>query len=264
MPTWRFTGLEFSILWSAFGHDRLPYPLRFRPCAMDFDDLRRQREAAVEALWAKRYSHRLIGMLDILREPEVRIELVGYGDADTDDAGAPDIRRFHGAIRNDRAAVLVQLPGSDSRTGGDVLVATCAPEQVPARAVAVLPVEAAGTHESVRVHRADIAADRQYHVPRLNRIFKRPRRSMGEIRIHPGPAVDARPSFGRGFWWMDYPDGRYRVGTGNPITAEPVSTSDLVGEIARLTERTRRFHHEDLEHENYLRTRRIPASPDRG
>lgn len=264
MPTWRFTGVEFEILWSAFGHDRLPYPVRFRPCAMDFDDLRRQREAAAEALRAKYYSPHLISVLDTLREPEVRVEVVGYGSADTGDAGISDICRFHGAIGHGRAAVLVQLPGSDSRTGGDVFVSTCAPEQVPARVVAVLPRVAAGTHESVRVRRADIAADRRYHVPRLNRIFKRPRRSMGEIRIHPGPAVDARPSFGRGFWWMDYPDGRYRVGTGDPITAEPVSAPDLVTEIARLTSRTLRFYREDREHEDFPRTRRIPRSTDLG
>ncbi|WP_040835057.1 ESX secretion-associated protein EspG [Nocardia brevicatena] len=260
MPTWRFTGLEFEILWSAFGHDRLPYPVRFRPCAMDFDDLRRQREAAVEGLPAKSYSPDLIGVLDTLREPEVRVEIVGYSGADTDGAEISDICRFHGAIGHGRAAVLVQLPGPDSRTGGDVLVSACMPEEVPTRAVAVLPDVAAGTHESVRVCRADIAADRRYHVPRLNRIFKRPRRSMGEIRVHPGPAVDARPSFGRGFWWMDYTDGRYRVRTGDPIIAEPVSAPDLVAGITHLTACTLRFHREDREHENFLRTRRIHRS----
>lgn len=259
MSTWRFTGLEFEILWSAFGPDRLPYPVRFRPCAMDFDDLRRQREAAVASL-TEAYSPDLIGVLDTLRDPEVRVELVGYGGADTDGADIPEACRFHGAIGHGRAAVLVQLPGPDSRAGGDVRVSTCEPDQVSARAVAVLPAVAAGTHEPVRVRRADIAVDRRYQVPRLNRIFKRPRRSLGEIRVHPGPAVDARPSFGRGFWWMDYPDGRYRVESGDPIIAEPVSAPALAAEIERLTRLTLRFYREDREHEHYLRTRRIPGS----
>lgn len=40
MSEWRFTGLQFQILWSAYGSDRLPYPLRYRPVADSFEDLR--------------------------------------------------------------------------------------------------------------------------------------------------------------------------------------------------------------------------------
>ncbi|WP_348537662.1 ESX secretion-associated protein EspG [Nocardia neocaledoniensis] len=54
MPSSRFTGQEFDILWSAYGRDRLPYPLRFRTDIEEFDALRRDRERAVVNLLDKR------------------------------------------------------------------------------------------------------------------------------------------------------------------------------------------------------------------
>ncbi|ONM48889.1 ESX secretion-associated protein EspG [Nocardia donostiensis] len=260
MSNWRFTGLEFDILWTAFGHDRLPYPLRFRPVAEDFEDLRSQREAAVAVLLDKYYSPELVRVLDLLREPEVRVELKGFGNTDM-----ARTYRFHGAISGTAGATLVQLPGVDDDTGGDVIVANCSAGQVPAQAVSALPPVAAGKHGPLEVRREEISADREryvrnYHedslVQRLDRIFKRPRHSMGEIRIFPGPAVDARPAFSRGFWWMDYDDGRYYVRTGDPIVAKPISARAMAAEITRLAGLTQRFYREDREHDDYLRTRR--------
>ncbi|MBF6416247.1 ESX secretion-associated protein EspG [Nocardia cyriacigeorgica] len=260
MATWRFTGLEFEILWSAYGHDRLPYPLRYRPVADDFEDLRRQREAAVDVLLEKYYSVELVDVLTILREPEVRVEVKGYGGRDM-----ARTYRFHGAMRAAAGATLVQLPGTTADIGGDVILTNCAANQVPAQAVAALPPAKAGTRPAVEVRRADLSADRSRYVrnvdelsltQQLDRVFKRRRRSLGEIMIFPGPAVDARPSFGRSFWWMDYEDGRYYVRTGDPIVAKPAGPTALTTEIARLAAITRRCYREDLEHDEYLRVNR--------
>lgn len=260
MSEWRFTGLQFQILWSAYGSDRLPYPLRYRPVADSFEDLRMQREAAVAQLLDGFYSIELMRVLEVLREPEARVEIKGFGEK-----GSGTTYRFHGAVNAYAGAALVQLAGTAEDIGGDVIVTGCAADQVPAQALAALPQAQAGTAAPLEVRREELAADRSRYVrghgessltQQLDRVFKRPRRSFGEIMVFPGPAVDARPSFGRSFWWMDYDDGRYYVKTGDPIIAKPASPAALNNEIGRLISITQRFYREDRDHDEYLRTRR--------
>ncbi|GAA5044929.1 ESX secretion-associated protein EspG [Nocardia callitridis] len=257
MADWRFTGQEFEILWSAYGRDRLPYPLQYRPAEMDFADLKREREAAVETLLT-RYSTELERALDLLLDPEVRIESKGLGGHDV-------AFRFHGAVRGRAGATLVQLPGSDQDTGADVLASFCTAKEVAKRAVTSLPKRSAGTHPPIEVRREQVGADRtrpvraDYEVSvidQLDRIFQRERIALGEVMVCPGPAIDARPSYGRGFWWMDYADGRYYVKTGDPIVARPMNASAMANEIYRLATHTQRFYLEDKEHDEYLRARR--------
>lgn len=248
MRSWRFTGQEFDILWSAYGRDRLPYPLAFRPTtAVDWEDLVRQRESAVESLLG-RYSENLELALATLLEPETRVESKGFGGS-----GLAAVFRFHGAVRNGSGATLVQLPGTAEDTGGDVIMGLCAPSEVAAAAVAALPKAPAGTHPAVSFRRDEIAADRQRYVRRpdevsineqLNRIFKRDRTAVGEITVFPGPSIDSRPTIdGRGFLWTDYADdGRYYIKSGDPIVATPMSPTSMTNEIARLLDLTRRYY----------------------
>ncbi|MEV6252514.1 ESX secretion-associated protein EspG [Nocardia sp. NPDC051929] len=259
MADWRFTGQEFEILWSAYGRDRLPYPLQYRPEEMDFADLKRQREEAVDALLG-RYAVELEQALDVLLEPEVRVESKGMGGPDMS-----IVFRFHGAVRGQAGATLVQLPGHAPDTGADVIVSYCAAGRVAAKAVAALPKMPAGTHPPIEVRRDEVTADRErpvrkpYEVgtvARLDQIFKRERLGLGEVTVFAGPAVDARPSFGRGFWWMDYTDGRYYVRTGDPIVAKPLAPAAMAAEINRLTVLTQRYYREDREHDEYLRSQR--------
>ncbi|MFE7796843.1 ESX secretion-associated protein EspG [Nocardia sp. NPDC057440] len=259
MAEWRFTGQEFEILWAAYGRDRLPYPLQFRPEEMDFSALKRQREAAVDALLGK-YAADLERALDILLEPDTRIESKGFDNRDP-----LAIYRFHGAVRGRAGATLVQLPGAALDTGAEVIVSYCPAKRVAEQAVAALPKMRAGTSKPLEVRRETLAADRDRAVrapyeislvEQLDRLFKRPRLAIGEITVFSGPALDARPGFGRGFWWMDYDDGRYYVKTGDPIIAKPLAPQAMAAEIHRLTTLTQRFYREDLEHDEYLRTRR--------
>ncbi|MFI6958020.1 ESX secretion-associated protein EspG [Nocardia sp. NPDC050408] len=254
----RLTGLEFEILWAAYGRDRLPYPLHYRTDIADFDELKRHREAAVDSLLAK-YSPELERAIEVLLEPDVRVESKGFGGADVLRA-----YRFHGAVRAQAGAALQQFPGSSPDTGGDILVTYCAAERVARLAVAALPACGPGAHPPLEIRRAEIAAERERHIRRahdvgpidqLDRIFQRPRSAFGEITICPGPALDARPTPSRGFWWMDYPDGRYYVKTGDPIIAKPIEPHAMAAEIHRLTTLTQRYHREDREHDEYLRTR---------
>lgn len=242
-----FTGIEFEILWSGYGRDRLPYPLQYRTGIAEFDQLKRHREAAVESLLEK-YDPAIERAVAVLLDPEARVESKGYvGHNDS------NIIRFHGAIRGDAGVTLAQAPGADEDTGGDVTLTYCTPAQVAALTVAALPRTQPGTKPPVEVRREQLAAEEdhfEYRAGRLssadqlNRIFHRPRRAFGEISAHSGPAVDARPTPARTFWWMDYPDGRYYVKTGDPIIAEPLPTDRMIAGIHRMLTRAQRYHQE--------------------
>ncbi|MFI9509419.1 ESX secretion-associated protein EspG [Nocardia sp. NPDC052566] len=247
-----FTGQEFEILWAAYDRDRLPYPLQFQPEATDFDDLKRQREAAVESLFGK-YSTDLTRALEVLLDPEARVESKGFS--------GPELARtyrFHGAVHGEEGATLTQ------DDAGDVILRRCTASEVAKSAMRILPPTQAGTHPPIEVRREEVATDRARHVrpayelsltQQLNRIFQRDRLGLGEITVYAGPAVDARPAFGRGFWWMDYEDGRYYVQTGDPIIAKPMDAAVMAAELDRLLALTQRFNREDRDHDEYLRRR---------
>ncbi|WP_174552786.1 ESX secretion-associated protein EspG, partial [Nocardia harenae] len=133
MPEWRFRGLEFELLWSAYGRDRLPYPVHYRPEPMDFRDLRRLREAAVTTLTGM-YAVELERALDILLEPDVRIEIKG-----PDHTAPAQVVRFHGAIRANAGATLIQEPGPTPDTGADIVLRYGRAREVPETAAAALP-----------------------------------------------------------------------------------------------------------------------------
>ncbi|KZM74649.1 ESX secretion-associated protein EspG [Nocardia terpenica] len=256
MHSWRFTGQEFEILWAAYGRDRLPYPLRFQTQTMDFDELKRQREDAVDGL-LREYSPELIRAVEIALEPDARVEVKGFtGPEQT------EVIRFHGAVRDGEGVALHQLPGHNEDTGADVLIYYGDSSHVAQRAAAALPQLGPGNRPPLEVRREQVAADRNRPIAvpgnaieQLNRIFQRQRLGLGEIGVFAGAAVDARPTPGRGFWWMDYEDGRYYVKTGDPIVARPLDATRMAAEIHRLTMLTQRYHAEDREHDEYLRSR---------
>ncbi|WP_167476186.1 MULTISPECIES: ESX secretion-associated protein EspG [Nocardia] len=246
MRTWRFTGQEFQILWSSYDRDRLPYPLAYRPgSAVDWNDLVRQRESATRSLLG-RYSLNLDRALSVLLEPEIRVESKGFGGS-----GLVAVFRFHGVLRDEIGATLVQLPGVTEDTGGDVLMTLCRADEVAAAAVAALPKAPAGKRAPISFRRTEIAADRRRYVRRvdeysvteqLHRVFGRDRSAVGEITVFPGAAVDSRPMpDGRGFLWSDYvDDGRYYIRSGDPVVAKPMDAKMMAGEIARLVDAVRR------------------------
>ncbi|MFD3507071.1 ESX secretion-associated protein EspG [Nocardia sp. NPDC058666] len=242
----RFSAQEFQILWSAYGRDRLPYPLRFRPATSDFYELKQDRERAVESLLAK-YDPSIERALDTLVNPAARIESKGFAGHDNS-----RIIRFYGAIRDTVGATLDQEPGPSGDNGGAVVLSYGTADEVADSAVATLPAREPGTRAPIEVRRERIAAEDEYFefrvgalsaVDQLDLMFGRPRSAYGEIAAYAGGALDARPSASvRTFWWMDYPDGRYYVRTGDPIIAEPLDSARMTAGIRAMLHRAQRQH----------------------
>jgi hypothetical protein len=237
--------------------------IRYRTGIPDFDDLKRAREAAVAALLEK-YDPILERALEVALDPDARVEAKGFGGKASGSDDYTQIYRFHGAVHGNAGTVLVQLPGTAPDSGGDVLVKYCAATQIGEYAVEALPKRKPGSQPPLEIRRNDLAAERANPIRRthhlsltdqLDRIFQRPRLAYGEIMIFPGPALDARRSPGRSFWWIDYEDGRYYVKTTDPIIAKPIHPKSLAAEVNRLTTLTAGYYREDRTHDEYLRTR---------
>ncbi|MBC7301570.1 MAG: ESX secretion-associated protein EspG [Nocardia sp.] len=246
MRSSRFTGQEFQLLWSAYGRDRLPYPLRFRTAIRDFDELKAEREKAVESLLAQ-YDPSIERAMETLVDPEARIELKGFvGQVN------PRIIRFFGAVRAEVGATLDQEPGPTYDVGGDVVLKFGTADQVAEAAVAALPSCGPGRRAAIEIRRERIAAEDEHFefrigavsaVDQLDRMFGRPRSAHGEIAAYSGGAVDSRPTDSvRTFWWMDYPDGRYYVRTGDPIIAEPLDSARMTAGVGAMLRRAQRQH----------------------
>ncbi len=237
--SWRFTGLEFEVLWTRLGRDRLPYPLRFRPVADTQDDLDRQRRAAAES-WVPRMTESLHRHLSVLAEPDVRIEVSGLVGA-----ASGSMIRMHAGIRGATGTLAIQLSGPDVDTGGDVLVHGMDPARIPNAIAAALPVVPAGARPAIRFRRSDLesgtgpllvsAGSTRIRDDALG-LLRRPRTGIGEITAFAGVAYDSRPTTdGIGLHWLDFDgDGRYCLRETAGVVVTPVSGSELAVEISRL------------------------------
>ncbi|WP_429423303.1 ESX secretion-associated protein EspG [Nocardia sp. GAS34] len=179
--------------------------------------------------------------LTTLLEPQVRVEVHGYYGPNF--AGAV---RMHAGVANHRATLALQLPGRTPEYGGDIILMHGIANSLPARIAASLPKCAPGGHPSIRGRRSDLQTAEYSrnplylsHTEQLNRIIRRPRSSVGEIAVHPGPATDSRPTDdGRSVHWMDYlpADGRYLLHhhRGNEFTLTPAQPEELTRTIHSL------------------------------
>ncbi|MFI5780942.1 ESX secretion-associated protein EspG [Nocardia sp. NPDC051570] len=207
-------GLTFTLALEAFGRDRLPYPLRYLPEGVDaLDDYERARAEAAQRL-AQAADERLFGALAVLLDPQVRVEIHGFYGPDF-----ARVVRVHAGMVSGTATLAVQIPGPTQQYGGDVILAVCAPGQLPAQLAANLPACPPGTQPPITGWRSDLERTEYVrhptqlsHTEKLQRIVRRKRSSMGEVAVFAGGALDSRPTEdGRGFHWLDYrpADGRY-------------------------------------------------------
>ncbi|QCQ92359.1 ESX secretion-associated protein EspG [Rhodococcus sp. SGAir0479] len=235
---WRFTGLEFQVLWRHLGLDRLPYPLRYRPAAETQDELdRRRREAATSAL--ARVTDTLYLQLAVLAEPTVRVEVFGFTGAQRTPV------RMHAGIGGGRGVLAVQVPGPDTDTGGDVVLHAAGASRIPDAIAAALPAVPPGAMAPLRFRRSDLQAGRGTVLAPAGAtgirhdalaLLKRPRTGLGEITAFAGAAYDSRPTDdGVALHWMDYADdGRYTFREATDIAVTPASETQLAADIRQL------------------------------
>ncbi len=233
-------GIDFMMLCSRFGRDRLPYPLSVTIDVDTADELREVRSQASARIDAM-MNEELDAAVRTLVEPAVRIEC--RGETTESRFG---IIRSHAAIRHDVAVVLTQQPGPDATSGGAVTIELVSPAHAPARVLAAVPNTAAGRHPAARLERATApassggaglstatrgaTADEQ-----IRMFFARPRSAVGEIIIARGKTYDnRRDADAVSFFWMDFErDGRYIVHSDESIDIAPADTAGLASEIGR-------------------------------
>ena len=231
-------GIDFMMLCSRFGRDRLPYPLAVT-VDVDTEDryqlLRREASARIDAV----LDDNLGAALRTLVDPVVRIECRG----DTRDPRNGTIRA-HAAVRHDVAAVLTQQPGPDASSGGAVTISLTSPAQAPDRVLASLPANAAGRRPTMRLERSTATATTTgRHLSTATRgatadeqfrtFFRRPRSAAGEVIVARGRTYDnRRDTDAVAFFWMDFErDGRYIVYSEDTIDILPADTAGLASEI---------------------------------
>jgi hypothetical protein len=227
MPSWTFSALGFAVLCRAAGRDVLPYPLQFRSTAGTAGEFEAQWKAEAGDI-AGRADDDLEAAVRILLGPEARIEMAGFagaaaGSGDLLEMGDPRRRvRMLAAVHYRQAVLLIQEPTVHPESGGAVRISLIRSGNVVRRLFDALPGRARGAGPTVRVNRADLAADADrpftaFHdgAPRsaYQRAadFERPRTSIVYVAVCPGPAIDRRPTPARDFHVIDYPDGRYLV-----------------------------------------------------
>jgi hypothetical protein len=238
---WRFTALEFDVLWRQLGRDRLPYPMGFRGDAGTEQDFRAQRAAAARRI-LPHLDDTLHTALTALAEPTVRVEVCGFHGR-----GAATMVRAHAGVRGEHAALVSQDPGADLDAGGDVVLSALPAARVAAGIAAVLPWVRRGTGRGVasvhpsRTARADGPLMRSATGRGLEEahdgFFDRPRTGFGEIGVFAGPAFDWRPTGdGHVVHWMDFEhDGRYLVRGTGAVSALPATADDIECAVRRLT-----------------------------
>ncbi|OZD63425.1 hypothetical protein CH272_16960 [Rhodococcus sp. 05-340-1] len=240
MTSWTMPGIDFMLLCSRFGRDRLPYPLAVTIDVETVDELRQLRREASARIDAM-MDEKLGAAVRTIVDPIVRIECRG----ETTDSRY-GIVRSHAAIRHDTAAVLTQEPGPDASSGGAVTIELTEPAHAPAVALGSVPTVTAGHRPAERLERATAAATSGgSHLSTATRgatadeqfrsFFDRPRSAVGEIIVARGKTYDnRRDTDAVSFFWMDFEqDGRYIVHSAPTIDIAPADTAGLASEIER-------------------------------
>ncbi|MFD1811354.1 ESX secretion-associated protein EspG [Rhodococcus gannanensis] len=234
--------MEFDVLWRLFGRDRLPYPMAYRSSAESADAEQRARGGAAQSLRSG-VDGTLQGAMSALLEPELRVEVCAFTGA-----GLTSVTRVHAGLRGGSAVVVRQLPGADVDSGGDVRIAVVPRTRVSNAVIAALPSADRGTGrrlvaEPERGNGSLMRPVAGRGTPDDVRAFFAQRRlGIGEIGVHPGPAVDWRPTDDGGvFQWIDVADGRYLVNRADDVVEVlPAGAAELGSQLATLVDRVGR------------------------
>ncbi|PPJ33646.1 hypothetical protein C5E45_04710 [Nocardia nova] len=205
---WEFTQAEFMFAWDQLGLDRFPAPLTVRPevgSQLEWETLEHQ----LRLRFPVREDPDLLPVLQTAADPDTSLVMVGFRKKPL---------RAYGAITANIGVSVVQRPGPEPETGGNIVVEVGTPDLVARVFAAVAGKQPAGatkplvdTWERVQdpgpvsalVHDSPAVAHR------IRTLLSAPRTAHGHIEIR----VDrrsTRPFPPRYVSWFDVEnDGRY-------------------------------------------------------
>jgi hypothetical protein len=223
---WRLDPLSLRVLWGAFGHEMLPFPLRWRPVGLSPDDYDRALRETAHAMRA-RMNRDLYDAIATVSAPEARVELFGQIQG--------RMVRATGAVRGSDATLLVQEPGPTPDCGGAVQVSMFQLYRIGDEVAELLPPLRGGPVRKLDVTETEFlcgADDSDDDMPdswsqpamgrstprttppaqQLRTLLSRPRLGTVAVGVHPGPDREpAKRTTGYQWDWADFEDGRYMV-----------------------------------------------------
>ncbi|WP_330253956.1 ESX secretion-associated protein EspG [Nocardia sp. NBC_00565] len=239
---WRFTALEFRVLWESTGRDVLPYPLRHRSTEVFQEDSDRLRRAAAEVV-VPQLDEDLVRAVEVLLAPEARVEVAGFH-------GPRNERkiRAHGGVHFQHGALAIQEPGLDHEHGGAVdLLFLSADDLVPA-VVDVLPECPVGQGKPMQVPIEELEkpppvvrdAWRPTVREEFDKFFRRPTTATVHVGVYPLGSVDNRHTKGRkDFQITDFEnDGRYVSFGSRTVIVKPTDRQRITATLREMIGRT--------------------------
>ncbi|MFE7741441.1 ESX secretion-associated protein EspG [Nocardia sp. NPDC057455] len=248
--TWKFTDLEFVVLWEDFGEVGLPRPFSFTSRTPLWDDYLAEKARTRAALLASSTPARK-EMLDDLYRPDIRLRVLGFDGRDY--TNVANNVRLMAARRADRGYLVTQLPGETVGHSGGFAVTECAALELADAVVRALPEADSGKRADIVLadENEDQDLDYGYGASAVHDSFQgsvhdrsadfrsAPAERFGFIDV-----IQAHSMFGpRGMTrhrlkWRDLvDDGRYLIDDGHPPVATAADGRRLVSMInARIAE----------------------------
>ncbi|WP_227998541.1 ESX secretion-associated protein EspG [Nocardia australiensis] len=243
---WKFTDLEFLVLWEGIEKDSLPMPLSIASNLSNWDELNEAKAEAKDRVWPTRDGELDVAMAAIAR-PDIRVVLAARAG---DDPEKPEGSiRILGVRRAGRGYVVKQLPGETVWHSAGFVITECDAIKLADAVVQELPEAPAGTGSGIVLvpdRRAPgDATDYSYGRSRIfdspeesvrstsAQFLDRPASTVGAIEIRQGDSrFGPRGVVRRRLHWRDViDDGRYAITTDTPPTASGVDARRLTAMI---------------------------------
>lgn len=248
--TWRFTDLEFVVLWEDFGEPGPPRPFSFTSRTPLLDDYRDEK-AEVRAALRASSTPAMREMLADLYRPDIRVRVLGFDGRDY--TNVANNVRLMAARRADRGYLVTQWPGETVGHSGGFTVTECAAVELADVVVRALPEADPGKRADIVLADENEGLDLDYDYgassvrdsfeasvhDRSAEFLSAPAERFGFIDV-----LQAHSIFGpRGMTrhrlkWRDLvDDGRYVIDDGHPPVAMAADKRRVVSVInARIAE----------------------------
>ncbi|BDU02465.1 hypothetical protein IFM12276_54930 [Nocardia sputorum] len=248
--TWKFTDLEFLVLWEDFGEVGVPRPFSFTSRTPLWNDYLVEKSQTRAALLASSTPARK-EMLEDLHRPDIRLRVLAFDGRDY--TNVANNVRLMAARRADRGYLVTQLPGETVGHSGGFTVTECAAVELADVVVRALPEVESGKRADIVLADEDEDAelDYEYGASAVRDSFQgsvhdrsADFRSAATERFGFIDVLQAHSIFGpRGMTrhrlkWRDLvDDGRYVIDDGHPPVATAADGRRMVSVInARIAE----------------------------